>query len=119
MDGISMQGTRIITVLFAAAIWPALNQGAQAQAPASDTSVRGGHGVDAMWGYAAPTPYKILQRPASITNHDSPHRSVPTPPPMESRPSSPYAYGWFGGKPSPKKARQFGYFNSYTQWTHK
>ena len=29
-----------------------------------------------------------------------------------------YAYGYFGACPQPQPQRQFGYYRTYTQWSH-
>jgi hypothetical protein len=85
---------------------------------AQDGLVQGGTSVDAMWGHPAPS-YLILPRPLTHANKGQPHTYVAPKNPIESKPASPYAYGWFGTKPSPHWHRQFGSQNAYTQWTLK
>ncbi len=75
--------------------------------------------IDAMWGYRAPTQYTIIPRPATHFNKGEPNTAVVSVPNIRSRPSEPYAYGWFGAKPSPQWSRQFGFHKAYTQWTLK
>jgi hypothetical protein len=73
--------------------------------------------VDGMWGYRAPIPYTIIPRPKTHFNKDEPNTAVPAKNNIQSKPTQPYAYGWFGTKPSPQWSRQFGYQRAYTQWT--
>ena len=73
--------------------------------------------LDGVWGSQAPAAYKILPRPATHHNRNQPHTNTPTTNTIHSQPVHPYAYGWFGTKPSPQWSRQFGYQKSYTQWT--
>jgi hypothetical protein len=74
---------------------------------------------DAMWGYQSPATYKILPRPATHATKESPHINVPPRTQLESKKTQPYAYGWFGTKPSPQWSRQFGTRSAFTQWTLK
>lgn len=67
--------------------------------------------------------YRIVPRPLpehvgkhlpySTTNQPAPSAN------LESRSTGPYAYGWFGAKPSPDWSRHFGYSRRYTQWSLK
>ncbi|MEQ1829060.1 MAG: hypothetical protein ABL921_24065 [Pirellula sp.] len=75
--------------------------------------------IDGMWGYSAPTNYKILPRPATHANKKDQHTYAASPSAIESRPVQPYAYGWFGTKPSPQWYRSFGNRKTHTQWTLK
>jgi hypothetical protein len=72
---------------------------------------------DAMWGRPSPLQYTILPRPATKHNRQDPNTYKAPPTQITSKPSEPYAYGWFGGTPSPHWHRQFGHQNAYTQWT--
>jgi len=72
---------------------------------------------DAMWGYRSPALYRIIPRPATHANKDESNTATVQPVVIESKPAAPYAYGWFGTKPSPQWYRQFGHQKAYTQWT--
>jgi hypothetical protein len=80
---------------------------------------------DALWGVVtanSPT-YRIVPRP--LPEHTGKHLPYSTTlqpsekPIYESRPTTPYAYGWFGPRPSPHWSRHFGYQQRYTQWSLK
>jgi hypothetical protein len=73
--------------------------------------------VDGMWGFQSAATYKVLPRPKSHSNKGQPNTYVAPRNPIESKPMQPYAYGWFGTKPSPHWHRQFGAQAEYTQWT--
>jgi hypothetical protein len=61
--------------------------------------------------------YRILQRTDS--GHFAETLPEPSKPLILAKPPQPYAYGWFGSKPSVHWHRQFGNRRSYTQWTLK
>ena len=86
---------------------------------AQDSGLESHRMVDGLWGFQTPTSYKILPRPATHSNKNQPHTNVFSANTTHSQPIQPYAYGWFGTKPSPQWSRQFGYQKAYTQWTFK
>jgi len=88
-----------------------------AQDAATQTIAKANIGVDSMWGYRAPMAYQILPRPTSHFSKGQPHSTVAPANSIESKPTQPYAYGWFGTKYSPQWHRQFGHQSAYTQWT--
>ncbi len=63
--------------------------------------------------------YRIVPRP--LPEHIGKHLPYSTtnqpsaPAQLESRATGPYAYGWFGTKPSPEWSRHFGFSRRYTQ----
>ena len=75
--------------------------------------------VDGMWGYRAPIQYTTLPRPPNHLNKDDPNTAVLAGNSIQSRPTQPYAYGWFGTRPAPQWSRQFGYQKAFTQWSFK
>ena len=89
------------------------------EAIGQDTVAAPPQNLDGMWGFQAPAQYTILPRPATHTNKGLSNISTPPVANIQSRPTQPYAYGWFGTKPSPQWSRQFGHQKAYTQWTLK
>jgi hypothetical protein len=61
--------------------------------------------------------YRILQQ----TDARHPPENMPqvAKPLVVAKPVQPYAYGWFGAKPSMHWHRQFGNRRTHTQWTLK
>ena len=64
-----------------------------------------------------PHEYRTLQSPDA--KHSRENVPLPPKPLMVSKPVQPYAYGWFGSKPSMHWHRQFGNRRIHTQWTLK
>jgi hypothetical protein len=80
---------------------------------------------DSLWKVvtaSSPT-YRIVPRPLpEHTGKHLPYSTTQQPmekPIYESRPTTPYAYGWFGPRSSPHWSRHFGYQQRYTQWSLK
>jgi len=71
----------------------------------------------------ATTSYQIIPRPFSHhAEKPLPYSSTVQASPsaaLNARPTTPYAYGWFGPKETPQWQRHFGYHSRYTQWTLK
>jgi hypothetical protein len=67
--------------------------------------------------------YRIIPRP--LPKHMGKHLPYSTtnqptaPSQLDSIPTQPYAYGWFGPRPTPSWSRHFGYGRRYTQWSLK
>jgi hypothetical protein len=77
------------------------------------------HSSDGMWGYRAPANYLNLPRPPkhSVFGKQQ-EQPIPSPLPIiQSRPTEPYAYGWFGTQSQQHWYRDFGTRHTHTQWT--
>jgi len=74
-------------------------------------------------GSGETTPYKIIPRPITDSlgktlPYSSTVQASPLPA-LDTRPTKPYAYGWFGPQDTPQWQRHFGYHSRFTQWTLK
>lgn len=91
------------------------NAFAQVPGPSShpSTATQG----DALWGIPSPVEYRVL--PRSTGGLHGEYQPVSPKPNILSKPTQPYAYGWFGAQPHSHKYLQFGTRRAYTQWTFK
>jgi hypothetical protein len=83
----------------------------------------------AMWPPPAQSPHRVIQQPQWLAPkqakkrhmHELVHPPVATIQAAVIEPGwrQPYAYGFFGAKPTRHPVRHFGYRQDYTQWTWK